>query len=91
MNGDGSYPRETQELVLFDQVTVNGVPSLNYVYQLQRESERPSSTWLTPVDVAGSPGFMLQPVTQAGTWIVWLKVTQGGQQVIIEAGEVVRS
>lgn len=85
------YPRESQELVMFDEVTVNGSPTLDYTYQLQRKGERPTGSWSTPVDVAGELGFMLQPVSTRGEWVVWVKVAQAGQNIVIEAGEVERT
>lgn len=86
-----AYPRETQEVVLFDDVAVNGVPVTGFTYQLQRDGERPTLTWEAPVDVSGEPGFMLQPVTARGTYRVWVKVAQGGQQIVIDAGEIERT
>jgi hypothetical protein len=87
------YPRETQELVLFDEVTVNGVPTLDYTYQLTRKGERPTGAWTTPTSGSGGElGVMLQPVASRGDWIVWVRVAaQGGQNIVIEAGEVVRT
>lgn len=92
MNADGSYPRESREAVRFDAVTVDGAPTLAYTYQLQREGERPTSSWLTPIDVSGTPGFMLTPVTTHGTYDVWVKVTAtGGQEIVIHAGKIERT
>lgn len=92
MNDDGSYPRESREAVRFDTVTVNGSPTLDYTYQLQRDTERPTGSWSTPIDVDGSPGFMLEPVTVRGTYKVWVRVAaQGGQLIVIEAGEIERT
>lgn len=91
MNGF-EYPRETREAVRFDEVSVNGVPTLAFTYQLQRQGERPTSSWLTPIDVAGTPGFMLTPVAVRGTYDVWVKVDgSGGQEIVIHAGEVERT
>jgi hypothetical protein len=91
MNEDGKYPRESQEAVRFAAVTVNGVPSNDFTYQLTREGERPVGAWLTPIDVSGTPGFMLQPVTTRGTYDVWVRVTTGAQNVVIHAGQVERT
>lgn len=92
MNEDGSYPRETREAVRFAEITVNGTPTLDFTYQLQRDGERPTAVWATPIDVNGVPGFMLEPVAVRGTYDVWVRVAaQGGQQVVIHAGEVVRT
>lgn len=90
---DGNrYPRESQEPVIFDEVTVNGAPTLAFTYQLQRKEERPASGgWQTPIDVAGQLGFMLQPVPMHGTYVVWVKVSQSGANIVIEAGEIVRT
>lgn len=85
------YPRESQEIVLFDTVTVNGAATVNFTYQLQRDGERPTGTWSTPLDVSGSPAFMLQPVVNRGTYRVWVKVAQNGQNVVIDAGEIERT
>lgn len=92
MNGDGSYPRETQEAVRFADVTVNGQTTLDFTYQVQRKGERPTASWSTPITVDGSPGFMLSPVATRDTYIVWIRVAaQGGQQIVIEAGEIERT
>lgn len=87
------YPRETQELVLFDDVTVNGVPTLDYTYQLTRKGERPSGAWATPASSStGEPGVMLQPVPVRGEYVVWVRVAAaGGQNIVIEAGEIERT
>lgn len=85
------YPRESQEVVLFDAVTVNGVATNAFTYQLQRDGERPVGAWSTPIDVNGSPGFMLQPVAARDTYRVWIKVAQGGQSIVIDAGEIERT
>lgn len=88
MNG---YPRETQEAVRFDEVSVNGVPTLSYTYQLTRDGERPTGSWSTPIAVDGDLGFMLQPVTSRGTYRAWVKVSQNGQNIVIDAGEIERT
>lgn len=85
------YPRETQELVLFGAVTVNGVTTTDFTYQLQRDGERPTATWLTPVVVGSDRGFMLQPVATRGTWNVWVRIAQSGQEIVEQAGEVERT
>lgn len=87
------YPRETQELVLFDEVTVNGVPTLDYTYQLTRKGERPTGAWATPAAASGGElGVMLVPVTVRGDWTVWVRVAApGGQNIVIEAGEIERT
>lgn len=85
------YPRETQELVLFDAVTVNGVIATDFTYQLQREGERPVSTWLTPVVVGADRGFMLQPVPVRGTWNVWVRISRDAQEIVEQAGEIERT
>lgn len=85
------YPRESTEIVLFDDVTVNGVVVTVFDYQLQRDGERPTTTWTAPLDVAGVPGFMLQPVTARGTYRVWVKVTQGAQEIVVDAGGIERT
>ena len=93
MNGDG-YPRETQEPVIFDEVTVDGVPTLAFVYQLTRKGERPDMAvpaWSTPLDFGGEAGFQLQPVGSRGTYSVWVKIAQGGNNYVIEAGEIERT
>ena len=84
-----SYPRESQELVAFNAVTVNGTPTQSFTYQLQRKGERPTATWSTPVTVGAGLGFMLQPVTVRGTYAVWVKVTANGQNIVIEAAQEV--
>lgn len=89
---DNSYPRESQELVAFEGVTVNGTPTIAFTYQLTRKSERPTGTWATPVTVGSGLGFMLQPVTVRDTYVVWVKVAQNGQNIVIEAAqEIVRT
>lgn len=88
---DNRYPRETSELIVFEPVTVNGIATTAFTYQLQREGERPTNTWQAPVDVAGELGFLTPVVTQRGTYVVWVRVVQGGQSIVIEAGEVVRT
>lgn len=85
------YPRESQELVRFDEVTVNGVPTLAFTYQLQRKGERPTGTWETPTLVESVPAFMLQPVATRGDYTVWVKVSEAGQNIVIEAGEIERT
>jgi hypothetical protein len=89
---NNSYPRETQELVLFDSVTVNGAATLDYTYQLARKGERPTGPWSTPLAAGSDLGFMLSPVATRGDWRVWVRVAaQGGQNIVIEAGEIERT
>jgi hypothetical protein len=88
------YPRESEELVVFDDVLVNGVATIAYVWQLTPDHERPSMApgdWSTPIDAGnGDLGFMLLPAAR-GTYRVWVKVEQGGQAIVLLAGELERT
>lgn len=86
-----SYPRESQELVLFDEVLVNGVPTVAYTWQIVPDHERPVGAWQAPIDAGGGVlGFMLLPAPR-GTYRVFVRIVVGGQSIVVRAGELERT
>jgi hypothetical protein len=85
------YPRETNELVVFDPVLIDGVPTVAFTYQITEENERPTGAWQTPADAGnGELGFMLVPAPR-GFYRVWVKIVTAGQTIVALAGEVERT
>ena len=84
------YPRESSEFVVFEPVLVNGVPSVNFTWQITPQNERPTGTWAAPVAVGSDLGFLLVPATR-GIYRVWVRIVAGGQSIVVLAGELERT
>lgn len=85
------YPRESDEMVEFEPVLVNSVPTASYTWQLTEQSERPTGTWAPPVDLGGGAlGFPLVPAAR-GVYRVWVKIAAGGKTPVVLAGELRRT